>query len=74
MRQRYADTDHDSGVDSFEINGNSITVWFKSRQTPYIYSYLSAGKYHIEQMKILATNGDGLNAYIKKYVNNKYER
>ena len=49
--QKYADINNDSGVDSFEINDSSITVWFKGTSRSYTYSYSSAGEYHVETMK-----------------------
>jgi hypothetical protein len=72
--QKYADTDRDSGVDSFEINETSITVKFKGTAKLYTYSYQTAGQHHVEQMKRLALAGDGLNAYIQKYVKTKFVR
>jgi len=72
--QKYADINNDSGVDSFEINGSSITVWFKGTSKSYTYSYNSAGQHHVEAMKKLALAGDGLNAYINYNVKNDYER
>jgi hypothetical protein len=72
--QRYRDTDHDSGVHSFEINDNSIIIKFSGTSRTYTYSYVSAGQQHIENMKRLALAGDGLNAYINKNVKNKFVR
>lgn len=72
--QRYRDIDNDSGVHSFEINDNSITVKFSGTTRSYTYSYASAGQQHIENMKRLALAGDGLNAYINKNVKHKYVR
>ena len=70
--QKYADTNRDSGVESFELNETSITVKFKGTAKTYTYSYQSAGQQHVEAMKRLALSGDGLNAYINKNVKNKY--
>lgn len=74
MKQKYADIDNDSGVDSFEINNTSITVWFKGTARSYTYSYGRAGQVHVEEMKRLALSGDGLNAYINYNVKNEYDR
>jgi hypothetical protein len=73
MRQRYSDTDKDSGVHSFEIADTSITVWFKGTDRSYTYSYHTAGQHHIEQMKRLAQRGDGLNEYINDHVRKSYD-
>jgi hypothetical protein len=72
--QRYRDIDHDSGVRSFEIKDTSITVLFHGTSRFYMYSYTSAGQYHVENMKRLALSGDGLNAYINENVKNKFVR
>lgn len=70
----YKDIDHDSGVYGYEINADSITVWFKDGGKPYVYSYGSAGQLHIENMKELAVAGDGLNSYINRNVRFNYVR
>lgn len=63
--ERYRDWDNDSGVISYEIGSDYITVEFKKgRFHIYTYTYNSAGSYHIENMKRLAIAGDGLNEYI----------
>ncbi|WP_435547838.1 hypothetical protein [Desulfobacterium sp. N47] len=72
--QKYADINNDSGVDSFEINDSSITVWFKGTSRSYTYSYGRAGQHHVENMKKLALSGDGLNAYINYNVKFDYDR
>lgn len=72
--QRYADTNNDSGVDSFEINDYSITVRHKGTPKSYTYSYSIAGQHHVEKMKQLARSGNGLNAYINDNVKFKYDR
>lgn len=71
--QKYADTDRDSGVDSFEIYDTSITVWFKGTSKSYTYSYSKAGQFHVDQMKQLALAGDGLNEYINDHVKKLYD-
>ena len=72
--QRYSDIDRDSGVREFEIHDTSIIICFSGSRKTYTYSYQSAGKYHIEQMKRLALAGEGLNAYINKNVKDKSAR
>ena len=71
--QRYADTDRDSGVHSFEISDTSLTVWFKGTSRSYIYSYQKAGQYHVDNMKRLALAGVGLNEYINDHVKKSYD-
>lgn len=70
----YRDTNNDSGVESYEITATSITVWFKGAPNSYTYSNGVAGITHVERMKILASSGDGLNAYINNNVKFKYDR
>jgi hypothetical protein len=72
--QRYADLNDDSGVSSYEIGASFIKVWFNRDIVSYIYSYSSAGKYHVEHMKKLALSGKGLNTYINKNVKRDYEK
>jgi len=71
--QRYADIDNDSGIQGFEIEEASITIYFKSANKSYSYSYQRAGKNHVEAMKRLALTGDGLNEYINDHVKKLYD-
>ncbi|PLY09981.1 MAG: hypothetical protein C0626_07265 [Arcobacter sp.] len=68
----YKDINGDSGVLRYKINNDKIIVEFKGG-SQYLYTYASAGQTHIEKMKVLAQNGDGLNSYINKYVKKQYE-
>ena len=63
----YRDIDNDSGVVAYEYGDNYIVVKFYDG-TRYEYTYISAGVHNIEQMKLLANRGDGLNAYIQDHV------
>ena len=54
-----------SGVTAYEINSTSIIVEFKGK-TKYLYSYSSAGRSAVEEMKRLALNSNGLSTYIAK--------
>lgn len=69
----YANRSGASGVRYYEIGDTSITVQFQDRGT-YLYTYESAGSYHIEQMKSLAEAGSGLNSYINTNVRKLYAR
>lgn len=69
---RYRNSSGSSGVLAYEIGDEFIKVQFHDRKT-YLYSYRSAGSHNIEQMKVLAVRGRGLNSYINKYVKNNYE-
>ena len=59
-------------MSAYEIGAESITVQF-STGAVYLYTYRSTGSANIEKMKLLAAAGEGLNSYIKRYVNNGYE-
>jgi len=72
--KKYLDKTNNSGVESFEITSNSIKVKFKYSDEIYIYSYESAGKIHVENMKNLAVEGIGLSTYISKYASEKFEK
>ena len=67
----YINLSGNSGVAAFEIMDDSITVRFKDGGK-YLYTYWSAGAEHVERMKTLAANGNGLNSYINKHVKKKY--
>jgi hypothetical protein len=71
--ERYADVDGDSGVYAYECGPDYIRVKF-SNGSIYLYTYQSAGSANIEQMKILARNGNGLNRFININVKKMYAR
>jgi hypothetical protein len=60
--KRYKNTGGNSGVTAYETGHDYIKVSFNDDAT-YLYTYKSAGKGIIEQMKILAENGKGLSTY-----------
>ena len=70
--QRYANIGGNSSIVGFEIEPTRIRVMF-SDGSLYSYSYASAGRSNVEQMKQLALSGYGLNAFIMRYVRNNYE-
>ena len=72
--QRYLNRNGNSNVAYYEIGNTYIDVCFFGSQKTYRYSYASAGRYHVEQMKILAQNGCGLNSYIMRNVRFSYEK
>lgn len=69
--ENYKNVDGNSNIVSYLIGAEFIEVNFTGGST-FVYSYLSAGKYHIDNMKELATAGKGLNTYIKKSVMSMY--
>lgn len=71
--EKYKNRGGDSGVSAFEIGSDYISVKFNGTSKIYTYSHSRAGRSHVDQMKLLARNGLGLNGYIKKYVNELYD-
>lgn len=68
----YADASGISDVWRYDIGLEFIVVQFKDGSR-YKYTYDSAGKENIEQMKALALRGDGLNAFINQHVRKLYD-
>ena len=71
--ERYRNIGGDSGVSAYEIGTDFIRVKFSGTSRTYTYSYRKAGNYHVENMKNLARNGNGLNSYINRHVKNLYD-
>lgn len=71
--EKYKNIGRDSNVESYEIGIDSIRVKFNGTTKVYSYSYRKAGRDHVEQMKVLARNGSGLNSYINRNVKNLYD-
>lgn len=70
----YHNNGGNSNVKCYEIGDDYIDVVFYGTAKTYRYSYASAGRHHVEQMKKLAEQGEGLNSYIMKYARFSYER
>jgi len=70
---RYANLAGDSPITTYEIADDSITVEFDSAHA-YLYTYTSAGKTNIEQMKNLAVAGRGLSTFISRIVKERYAK
>lgn len=71
--EKYTNRRGNSPVTHFQIESERIIIWFKGGKS-YSYSNGTAGKHHIEQMKILAQNGSGLSAYITQNVKFDYDK
>ena len=69
--ERYRNRGGDSGIVTYEIGPDSITVKFSDRSV-YLYTYQSAGRANIERMKRLAIAGEGLNSFINRCVRKDY--
>ena len=72
--EAYANNRGNSPITHYEIDNESIRVWFKGGKL-YSYSYSGgAGEYHVEAMKELAMSGTGLSAYITQNVRFDYDK
>ena len=71
--QRYMDIDGASGVQAYEYGADFIRVQF-STGAIYLYTNASAGSQNIIEMKKLADQGNGLNAFINLNVKKLYAR
>lgn len=71
--QRYKNLGGNSSIINYLKGKDYIDVQFGNGKI-YRYSYRSAGVSNVEQLKILADQGHGLNSYIMRYVKNNYER
>ena len=69
--EKYSNVNGNSGVSSYKIESDSITVKFKEGDT-YLYTYQVTGKVHVEKMKALAKAGKGLSTYISQNVKKSY--
>ena len=67
----YRNLGGDSGVVAYEIKSDSIKVKFRDGWV-YIYNYGSAGPGNVDQMKLLAHAGRGLNSFITRVVRKAY--
>jgi hypothetical protein len=70
--KKYLGKSGNSGVIGYETGADRIKVQFRNNNI-YSYTYRSAGKLHVEKMKLLALRGKGLSGYISQYVREDYE-
>jgi hypothetical protein len=68
---RYQNRHRDSGVTAFEIGNDYIKVEFAGGPL-YVYNHETPGTRHVERMKRLALQGQGLSTYISRNVREKY--
>ncbi|KAF2517194.1 hypothetical protein [Flavobacterium foetidum] len=72
--ERYANRSGGSGVYAYSIGLDCIHVKFSGNAKIYQYSYTGkAGQKHVDNMKLLAQKGSGLNTYINLHVKYKYD-
>lgn len=73
LPQRYQSSSGDSGVVSYDIGPEFITLQFKNGVVHH-YTYEKPGKEHVERMKELAKAGSGLSTYVNQHVQGDYAR
>lgn len=71
--QLYKNQGGNSNIKAFTIGEDYIDVQFNGGSI-YRYSYRSAGRDKVEQMKRLAVQGSGLNSYIMRNARKDYEK
>lgn len=71
--ETYGNVGGDSGISAYEVGTDYVSVQFTNTGKVYTYSYGRAGKSHVDQMKILARSGSGLNSYIMRNVKSLYD-
>lgn len=69
----YSNLSGNSGVMAYECGKEHVLIQFRNGTT-YRYSYASAGRLHVEEMKRLATAGRGLSSYISQHTRDLYDR
>lgn len=73
----YKNLSGQSNVLKYEIDQDFIIIEFKTTNkdgcNTYKYSYKSAGKTNVEEMKKLAVDGIGLHSFINRYVKKSFE-
>jgi hypothetical protein len=65
--KKYLDKSRGSGISHYSIDENSVDVLFKNNHSVYRYSTPPINRVHIENMKELAEQGEGLNTYINDH-------
>ncbi len=64
--KRYGNLHGNSGIAAYEVGANFIRIQFTSGSI-YLYTYQSAGKDDVEEMKVLAKEGSGLTRFINDF-------
>lgn len=65
--EKYKNLSGDSGVVSYEIDSESIHVYFNDGSSQF-YTHQTSGRSNVEAMKTLAQKGEGLNSFIMQNI------
>lgn len=71
--EKYKDLSQNSGVVAFEEGLDFIKVKFRDGEV-YQYDHRHPGKLHVENMKELARQGQGLSTYISQHVRENFSK
>jgi hypothetical protein len=71
--EQYKNLSGSSPVSAFKAHAKRIVISFQNGES-YEYTYGSAGKQHIETMKLLAQAGWGLGSYLEQRAKDGYSR
>ena len=74
MVEKYENKSKVSGITHFQIGDNFIELKFETSNFIYKYNHVKPGKIHVNEMKELAQNGDGLGTYRNKYVKSYFSK
>ena len=72
MRVDYRSRNPGAGVRNFEILPDAIILEFADRKWRYLYNSERPGPEHVNNMKRLALEGDGLTTYVNQHVRENY--
>ncbi|HEY9126027.1 MAG TPA: hypothetical protein VIM62_02830 [Acidobacteriaceae bacterium] len=64
--ERYRNPSGTSGIRGYEFGADYIRIWWDEKK-PFLYTYETVGREHVEAMKLLAKRGSHLNAYINRH-------
>ena len=71
---RYKNLRGNSNVECYRIRASAIDVKFYNTNKIYTYSYAGpAGKRNVDNMKLLAVRGYGLNSYVNRFCRKLYD-
>jgi hypothetical protein len=68
--KRYGNLSGNSGVLAYEFGSDWIEIKFLDGRI-YLYTYESAGQWHVASMKRLAEAGKGLSGYVSQNLHDK---
>lgn len=69
----YGNFSKGSNITSFQIGDNFIKIKYTDTSKVFTYSYKKAGQKNIDNMKLLASCGSGLNRYINTFAKHLFD-